>query len=150
MCVQYISDWLYNVQKFCCTILHNITLAHVILLYYKPCGLRGSHLCHFEKLWDSCHASEEFLIDVQTLFTLDFLHVKVLLCKWRKVWSQILRQSFLPSYILVSVPLRFHTAELCSASVVTTWPETALDGMSLSHRNSSTMCPKEANKYIHA
>lgn len=73
----------------------------VFFLMCAPCilahyirWLTPSYLCHFEKLWDSRHSSEEFLIDVQAFFTLGFLHVKVLLCRWEKEWSQIFRFPF--------------------------------------------------------
>lgn len=45
----------------------------------------GSYLCYFEELRDSCHSSEEFLVDVKALLALSFLHVKVLLCDVKRV-----------------------------------------------------------------
>ena len=51
----------------------------------KCADLREAHLCDFQELWDSRHSSEEFLVDIQALFTLSFLHVKVFLCEGRIV-----------------------------------------------------------------
>lgn len=42
-------------------------------------GSRGctTYLRNFEELGDSCHSCEEFLVDIKSLFALDFLHVKI-------------------------------------------------------------------------
>lgn len=53
---------------------------------------RTAYLCNFEELRDSCHSCEEFLVDIKSLFALDFLHVKIFLYQpqstrlifWRK------------------------------------------------------------------
>lgn len=38
---------------------------------------RTAYLCNFEELGDSCHSCEEFLVDIKSLFALDFLHIKI-------------------------------------------------------------------------
>lgn len=45
----------------------------------------GSYRRYFKEFRDSCHSSEEFLVDVKALFALSFLHVKVLLCDVKRV-----------------------------------------------------------------
>lgn len=37
------------------------------------------YLCHFEELRQFCHPVKKFLVDVQSIFTLILLHVKVFL-----------------------------------------------------------------------
>lgn len=91
-------------------------------------GATPFYLCHFEKLWDSRHSSEEFLIDVQAFFTLGFLHVKVLLCTWEKGMKSDFEIALHSHHTL------WLQAELCLASVVTTWPEATLTSMSAFHK----------------
>lgn len=40
-----------------------------------------TYLCNFQELGDSCHSCEELLVNIKSLFALDFLHVKIFLCQ---------------------------------------------------------------------
>lgn len=53
----------------------------MVKIAFKIRCLRGKiYLCHFEELWELRHPVKELLVDVQGIFTLVLLHVKVFLC----------------------------------------------------------------------
>lgn len=91
--LELLWDRVYHLYQF----PHSVKHAHIPKKHQKY--RKKTHLRYFQKLSDPIHAHQKLLVNIESIFTLLFIHIKIFFCN--KQFLQFFLPNSVPSYYVL-------------------------------------------------